>query len=314
MSGIVIAVSAGDPQGIGPEVAVAAIARQAAARPEVRYRIHGDAAQLVALGAREDERVTLVDRPFDRAALTPPPGPEGGRAALAALESAFDDVVSGRADALCTAPLSKEAVAAVAPGFTGHTGWLSKRCGVRAQMCLASEALRVFLLTEHLPLAAVPAALERGVVADFLRATRRALREDLGLEAPRVALLALNPHAGEGGHLGREEIDVLVPALADAGGAEAGFSGPHSADTFFRAERLEACDAVVACYHDQGLIPLKLLSFGRAANLSFGLPVVRTSPDHGTAYDLAGRGLADAGSMGEALEWAVRIVERRRGR
>lgn len=311
---LTLAVSAGDPQGIGPEITAAAIEALAPQRPDLGFRIH------VAVGhapsgtifdqLREEERLALFEYPFTRRSA--PPSAEGGAAALDAFRAATDDVLEGRADALCTAPLAKEAVAVVEPGFRGHTGWLAKRTGAEALMCLASEQLRVMLLTEHLPLAEVPGALNVEGVAAKLRAAVRALREDLGVASPRVALLALNPHAGEGGLIGEEDDWILVPALAAVGGVEAGFEGPFPADGFFRPGQFEGFDAVVACYHDQGLIPLKLLSGGEAVNISFGLPIVRTSPDHGTAFDIAGQGRADAASMRRALEVAADIAARRR--
>jgi 4-hydroxythreonine-4-phosphate dehydrogenase len=314
----VIAVSAGDPQGIGPEITRSAVLALGRADARVRFRIHsfgGDGHERDEWESWKNEgRLVEIEHPWSAAdRLEAPPSRKGGAASLAAFRAAAEDVIAGRADALCTAPLAKEAVALVEADFRGHTGWLSQRTGAEALMCLASKALRVMLLTEHLPLERVASALTVDLVRAKLELARTALREDLNIPSPRIALLALNPHAGEGGLIGDEETRVLEPALKALGGAAEGFEGPFPADGFFRPGHFEAFDAVMACYHDQGLIPLKLLSGGQAVNISFGLPIVRTSPDHGTAFDIAGRGLADPSSMMLALESAVEIARRRRG-
>jgi 4-hydroxythreonine-4-phosphate dehydrogenase len=249
------------------------------------------------------------------------PVPAGGAAQLAYLEAAFEAVRRGDADALCTAPVSKAQVARALPGFIGHTEWLEARCGVRRSvMMLAGERLKVGLVTTHVAFARLRRLLTPARIAETLAIAYRSMREDLGIARPRIALAALNPHAGEEGAFGGEERTVLRKALALAARAGAPASGPFPADSvFFRAAKGEF-DAVVALYHDQGLIPVKLLDAvggDPAVNVTLGLPIVRTSPDHGVAYDIAGKGKASPASMRAALRLAARIARvraRRRAR
>jgi 4-hydroxythreonine-4-phosphate dehydrogenase len=240
------------------------------------------------------------------------PSPAGGAAQLAFLTAAYDYVQNGAAAALCTAPVSKAQVALALPGFVGHTEWLEARGGAgRSVMMLAGERLRVALVTNHLPLSRVRRALTPALVAETIAVTWRALREDLGLAAPRLALAAWNPHAGESGQVGDEEAVLLAPALALARRARTPCAGPFPADSVFFRAALGEFDAVVALYHDQGLIPVKLLDSvmgDPAVNVTLGLPIVRTSPDHGVAYSLAGTGRASAASMIAALRLAGRIA------
>jgi 4-hydroxythreonine-4-phosphate dehydrogenase len=209
-------------------------------------------------------------------------------------------------------------VARVLPGFVGHTEWLEARCGGRRSvMMLAGERLRVALCTNHLAFGKVRRALTSARVAETLTVTHRALVADFGLRRPRLALAALNPHAGEGGAFGDEEATLLTPALACARAAGAPAAGPFPADSVFFRAALGEFDAVVALYHDQGLIPVKLLDAVNgdpAVNVTLGLPIVRTSPDHGVAYDIAGQGKANPASMIAALRLAARIAGVRAGR
>jgi 4-hydroxythreonine-4-phosphate dehydrogenase len=227
-------------------------------------------------------------------------------------------VANGAAAALCTAPVSKAQVARVLPGFVGHTEWLEARCGARRSvMMLAGERLKVALVTNHLPLARVRRALTPALVAETIAVTWRALRDDLGIARPRLALAAWNPHAGESGKVGDEEARLLAPALRLARRARTPCDGPHPADSVFFRAALGEFDAVVALYHDQGLIPVKLLDSvmgDPAVNVTLGLPIVRTSPDHGVAYSLAGTGKASAASMIAALRLAARVARTRAGR
>ncbi len=333
-----LAISLGDPAGIGPEVTVLALAparrrRYGAVRPIV-VGDHALVRRLVSELAIATRVVTYrpgrpippdaiavldpdgVDRPL------PPPGAPshaGARAALAWFEHAVDLVRSGAADAVVTAPLSKgEVQAAGVRTFVGHTEWLAERIGApEPVMMLANDRLRVALATTHLPLKDVPGALSIERVERTLTITWRELRERFGLAAPRLALAALNPHAGDGGAIGHEERDILVPAVERARAAGVNVEGPLPADTLFvRAVRGDF-DAVIALYHDQGLIPLKLMGFETGVNVTLGVPVIRTSPDHGTAFELAGkrrRGkpLATSQSMEAALELAARLARRAR--
>lgn len=228
------------------------------------------------------------------------------------LEIACDGCVAGEFDAMVTAPVHKGVINDAGIPFTGHTEFFAERTGTaQVVMMLATERLRVALATTHLPLVDV----SRHITPESLRTTLRILHADLrdkfGFAAPRILVLGLNPHAGEGGHLGREEIDVIQPCL-DALRAEGmQLTGPLPADTAFTPKYLEACDAVLAMYHDQGLPVLKYQGFGRAVNITLGLPVVRTSVDHGTALDLAGSGRADASSLRCALDLALQLAHNR---
>jgi 4-hydroxythreonine-4-phosphate dehydrogenase len=247
-----------------------------------------------------------------------PTADASGRAQLAALDAALDAVLGAEADALCTAPITKSSVRAAGFRFPGHTEYLAHRTGTgRFAMMLAGPDLRVVPLTGHLPLSQVPGTLTPGLVADGAVVTARALVEDFGISRPRLALAGLNPHAGESGMLGQEEQQVLAPGLKAARreleslGLDVELSGPLPADSLF----VPPCthDAVLCCYHDQALIPLKLLYRNQAVNVTLGLPIVRTSPAHGTAPDIAGQGRADPRSMRAALELALQLVRRRAG-
>jgi 4-hydroxythreonine-4-phosphate dehydrogenase len=325
-----IAISLGDPSGIGAEVTAGALG---ALRRELEPLVFGDAR----LFARELSALRLpvvqAGGPFPRGgalvAVTALPAgdvrpgrptPGGGRAQLAFLEAAFDAVRRGDAQALCTAPVSKAQVARVLPGFVGHTEWLEARCKVRRSvMMLAGSRLRIALATNHVAFGRLRRALTADRIADTLAITHRALREDLGIARPRLALAALNPHAGEEGEFGDEEETLLAPALARASARGAPAAGPFPADSVFFRAALGEFDAVVALYHDQGLIPVKLLdavNADPAVNVTLGLPIVRTSPDHGVAYDIAGKGKANPASMIAALRLAAQMAEgraRRRG-
>jgi 4-hydroxythreonine-4-phosphate dehydrogenase len=240
------------------------------------------------------------------------PVPSAGAAQLAYLEAAFEAVRRGEADALCTAPVSKAQVARALPGFVGHTEWLEARCGVRRSvMMLAGERLKVALATNHVAFARLRRALTPARIAETIAITHRAMRDDLGIPRPRLALAALNPHAGEEGAFGGEERGLLARALALAARRGARAAGPFPADSVFFRAALGEFDAVVALYHDQGLIPVKLLDAvggDPAVNVTLGLPIVRTSPDHGVAYDIAGKGKASPASMIAALRLAARIA------
>ena len=314
--------SLGDPSGIGAEVTAKALA---ALRQSFVPYVFGDARVL----ARElsasglpcvipgaplppDGALVAVTR-LPAGALRPGrPDPRGGETQLACLEAAFEAVRRGDADALTTAPVSKAQVARALPGFVGHTEWLEARCGVRRSvMMLAGEKLKIALVTNHVAFWKLRRALTPERIAETLVITHRALREDLGLARPRLALAALNPHAGEEGTFGDDETTLLAGALALAAKAGARAQGPFPADSVFFRAALGEFDAVVALYHDQGLIPVKLLDAvggDPAVNVTLGLPIVRTSPDHGVAYDIAGHGVANPASMIAALRLAARIA------
>ena len=285
-----LALTVGDPSGIGPEIAVK---------------------------AARDPRVTAVCRPVlygphttDELAEFPAGqlDARSGRAAHDAIVRAVEDTIAGRAAGVVTAPLNKAALAAAGYPWPGHTELLAHLCGVRdVAMMFWSDPLRVVLATVHIPLAQVPCALTRDRLLTVLRLTSTSLPR-FGLATPRIAVAGLNPHAGEGGLLGHEDLDVIAPAVAAAREQGIDAHGPFPADTIFvRASRGEF-DVVIAAYHDQGLIPVKLLAFGQAVNVTIGLPIIRTSVDHGTAFDIAGKGLADHGSMVAAVLLAAKLA------
>jgi 4-hydroxythreonine-4-phosphate dehydrogenase len=228
-----------------------------------------------------------------------------GRAMLDYIEWACARCRDGRAAAMITAPISKAAIRAAGCDFPGHTELLAERCGVeKVVMMLAGDRLRVCLVTTHLSYRQVPEALDSAEILATLRIADAALRRHFHLPRPRLAVLALNPHAGEGGMFGDEEARLIAPAIAAARRAGIEASGPHSADAYFHFAVQGACDAVICMYHDQGLIPLKLLHFEDGVNATLGLPIIRTSVDHGTAYDLAGTGKASEKSLVAAVQMA----------
>ncbi|HEY8256454.1 MAG TPA: 4-hydroxythreonine-4-phosphate dehydrogenase PdxA [Gemmatimonadales bacterium] len=295
-----IAVTLGDPRGIGPEIAARALAQPLGAD----VTVVGAEDQLDAVPAAH--RVSVGswglgsgDRSGDRHRDI-----RAGRIAGHAVENAVKLALEGTVDAIVTAPAHKHALHLAGFPYPGHTEWLAHLAGdVDVAMMLASEELRVVLVTTHIPFRDVPALLTQDRVVKAGRITQRALEEWWGIESPRIAVCAVNPHAGESGLFGDEEQRILAPAAKALGAA-----GPLSADTVFvRAMRGEF-DAVLAPYHDVGMTAIKVAAFGRAVNVTLGLPFPRTSPDHGTALDIAGTGQADPSSMRAALELAVRLA------
>lgn len=324
-------ITMGDPTGIGPEIIIKALLSgelDALAHPLL---IAGDAGVLrhaarifgvdgeIAAGATADEvflhlgsRSLHVQNlsTLDTAGLRyGAPDRACGAAMLAYIEWACAACLVGRAAGMVTAPISKAAIRAAGSTFPGHTELLAERCGVSKEvMMLAGDRLKVALVTTHHAFAAVPALLTTAEILATIRVTDAALRRHFGLAAPRLAVLALNPHAGEGGQFGDEEITLIAPAIAAAQAEGIVASGPHSADTLFHFAVQGAYDAVICMYHDQGLIPLKLLHFDDGVNVTLGLPIVRTSVDHGTAYDLAGSGRASARSLLAAIRMAEQMA------
>ncbi len=307
-----VAVTLGDPSGIGPEVAAKALADCAA---DVEAVVFGNsmawARGCEVAGARP--RVELVAT--DETPLSALPfgagSAESGRSAVAALARATDELLAGRVDGLCTAPLSKSAVQLTQPSFVGHTEYLQQRFGLaRVVMLMAGERLKVALVTTHVAISELPRAVTRPAIVETLEITARELRERFGLAEPHLAVCGLNPHAGEAGHFGDEEARVIEPAIAEARRRGILADGPFAADGIFpRASEL-GYQAVVAMYHDQGLVAFKLTEFHAGVNVTLGLPRPRTSPDHGTAWDLAGKGLADPRSMASALGLCAQLARR----
>ena len=282
-----IAITAGDPAGIGPE-----IAQKAADDPRVR-----EVCEPVIYGPPPGVR-------FEPGILSA----AAGRAAYDAVCAAVADALAGRVAAIATAPVNKLGFARAGLPWKGHTDLLAELThSQRVAMMFWSEPLKVVLATVHVPLIDVPRLLTPALLGDIIDLAAEGLPR-FGVARPRLALAGLNPHAGEGGVLGTEEQDTLRPAVEAARARGVTIDGPFPGDTVFgRAARGEF-DAVIACYHDQGLIPVKLLAFGRAVNVTLGLPIVRTSVDHGTAFDIAGRGVADPSSLIEAVQLAARLA------
>ncbi len=288
-----IALTAGDPAGIGPEIAM-----KAAADPRVR-----DACELVIYDTESAGR-------FAPGVLSA----DAGRAAYDAIVAAVQDAQAGRVQAIATAPVNKLAFARAGLPWKGHTDLLAHLTGSpRVAMLFWSEPLKVVLATVHVPLADVPRALTRERIDETIALTATELSR-FGISRPRLALAGLNPHAGEAGVLGSEEESLLRPAVDAARAAGIAIDGPLPGDTVFARATRGEFDCVIACYHDQGLIPVKMVAFGRAVNVTLGLPIVRTSVDHGTAFDIAGQGKADASSMVEAVLLAVRLAAACRSR
>lgn len=315
MPRVPIAITAGEPSGIGPEVVAAAVAERIAqgASPDtfvvIGHRATLERAAVVVHVAGVFDRLQVVDIPT---AVPPIAGQLDARNAahvIAMLDTAIDGTRDGRFSAIVTAPVHKGVINDAGISFTGHTEYLAQRCDVpRVVMMLIGGHLRVALATTHLALRAVPDALTTESLVEILTIIDADLRSKFGFESPRILACGLNPHAGEGGYLGREEIDVIEPALALAQAKGIDVRGPLPADTLFQARYLSQCDAVLAMYHDQGLPVLKHASFGTGVNVTLGLPIVRTSVDHGTALDLAGSGRAEHGSLLAAFALAAQLA------
>jgi len=293
----VIAVTSGEPAGIGPEICL----RLKEADLPAQIVVIGDRGLLP--GVPEVEHVPLA-RPRQAGRLDP----ANSRYVLATLDRAIAGCLSGEYQAMVTAPVQKSVINDAGIAFTGHTEYLAEKCRAEVVMMLVGGGLRVALATTHLPLADVPRAINRKALLETLKITDRDLKARFRIKQPRILVAGLNPHSGESGHLGREDAAVIEPAIADAVAAGIDAKGPIPADTLFVPERLKGVDAVLAMYHDQGLPVLKYASFGRGVNVTLGLPFVRTSVDHGTALDIAGKGKADATSLVEAVKLAIALA------
>jgi 4-hydroxythreonine-4-phosphate dehydrogenase len=315
-----IVITTGEPAGVGPDLALAA----ALADWPCELVFAGDPALLAARATQlglalkpAEWRESASPRPhragslpvlaarLAREAIAGRPDPANARYVLDTIDDAADGCLAGRFAAMVTAPVQKSAINDAGFGFQGHTEYLAARAGgAHPVMLLVAGMLRVALATTHLPLAEVPARITRDGLERTLAVLERGLRESLGIAAPRILVCGLNPHAGEGGHLGREEIEVIAPAVAALAARGLSVTGPVPADTAFTPASLARADAVLAMYHDQGLPVVKHAGFGHTVNVTLGLPFHRVSVDHGTALDLAGTGRADAGSLFEAIRLA----------
>jgi len=320
-----LAVTPGEPAGIGPDLLIQ-LAQGGCRHELVAYTdpqlLRQRAAALgLALRLRSADAVPkplapgeLAVAPLTLAAPAKPGALDTANAGfvIACLDSAIADCCAGHCAALITGPVHKGVINDAGIPFTGHTEFLASRTRVpRVVMMLATEGLRVALATTHLPLAAVPAAITPSLLTEVLSILATALRIQFGIAEPRILVCGLNPHAGEGGHLGHEEQDVIEPVLSRLRSQGVDVIGPLPADTLFTPKYLAHADAVLAMYHDQGLPVLKYRGFGKAVNITLGLPIIRTSVDHGTALDLAATGQADSGSLAAALDQAASMASAR---
>lgn len=325
-----IAITTGDPNGIGPEVVLKCLA-------DVRLLRYVDPVIVGSSSvlryhqqnlALQDTRLVEVARADDEpgdgavAVIDPEPGravevefgairADGGATAMRAVELAVRGCLDGTFDAMVTAPISKEAISMAGYAEPGHTEFIARLAGGRPLMMMVSDRIRVALVTAHIPLRAVPAAITESVLRERIADLTRSLRRDFAIDRPRIAVLGLNPHAGDGGVLGDEERAVISPAIRTACADGLHAFGPFPADGFFASRAFAEYDAVLAMYHDQGLVPFKTLAFETGVNFTAGLDLVRTSPDHGTAFDIAGQGRASASSIRAAMYLAIDVARRR---
>ncbi|MBY8975653.1 4-hydroxythreonine-4-phosphate dehydrogenase PdxA [Rhodobacteraceae bacterium NNCM2] len=312
----------GDPSGIGPEITGKLWRNRSGCPP---FFLIGDpslidpAVPTCAIGA-PDEAIDRFDTalpilPLDLPTEARPgkPAPENAAVTIGAIRLGAELAATGAASALVTNPINKKALYDGAGfAFPGHTEFLAELGGVtRSVMMLAGPSLKVVPVTIHIPLADVPKALTHDDIVETARITAQALTRDYGIAAPRLAIAGLNPHAGEGGAMGREEIEIITPAIEQLRSEGIDARGPLPADTMFHASARAKYDAALTMYHDQGLIPIKALDFDQGVNVTLGLPFIRTSPDHGTAYDIAGKGIADETSLRAAVMMAAEMADRR---
>ncbi|WP_170413954.1 4-hydroxythreonine-4-phosphate dehydrogenase PdxA [Ruegeria atlantica] len=315
-----IALSCGDPAGVGPEIAAKAwselrescpffyIGDSAHLPSDVPTQRIKDPAQVNGICANS---LPVLQLEFPSSNMPGQPDPANAPSVIDAIETGVSLVQSGAASALCTAPIHKKALIDGAGfAYPGHTEFLAALAGrKRVVMMLASDQLRVVPATIHIPLSRVPSELTPDLLRETIAITADGLRKQFGIPHPRIAVAGLNPHAGEGGKMGHEELDWIAPLIAGLDGTDYSVTGPYPADTLFHAAARARYDAAIAMYHDQALIPIKTLDFDRGVNVTLGLPFIRTSPDHGTALDIAGKGIANPTSLIEALKLAQRMAQ-----
>ena len=322
-----LALTPGEPAGIGPDIVLGSARHEAGAQ----IVVIGDPDMLEQRARRIGAPVELTE--FDPDAPVTPhipgqlcflpqplampvepgnPAPDNANCVLSAIERAVEGCLNGRFDAMVTGPVSKSVIAGAGHAFSGHTEYIARLCGDHVPvMMLANDFARVALVTTHLPLSQVSGRITRRRLRDVIRVVAADLQAKFNIVNPRLLVCGINPHAGEQDHLGNEEIEIVNPVIDELRGAGLNLAGPVPADTAFTAASLENTDAVVAMYHDQGLPVLKSHGFGKTVNITLGLPIIRTSVDHGTAFDLAGTGLAEATSLVAAIDCAADLVRRR---
>ncbi len=319
-----LVVSTGEPAGVGPEVSLAASLRFLGEHADARITLLGNDKLLTLpknLSSDLSSRLQIQSTPLGVSVIPGSLNSQNAPYVINLLDQAIDGCKQGRFDAMVTAPLQKSIVNDAGTPFTGHTEYLAQRCHIShvvMMLCAplavgflglkTSEDLRVALVTTHLPLKEVPKALSYELILQTIKIVNQDLQKKFGIAKPHIRVAGLNPHAGESGYLGSEEIEVISPAIEAAQRGGINVSGPYPGDTMFDSESIAHVDAFIAMYHDQGLAPFKFVTFGNGVNVTLGLPIIRTSVDHGTALDIAGKGLADSGSMLEALRLAYQLA------
>ena len=322
-----LVISSGEPAGVGPEVSVAAAITFLSEQASAHITLIGDPAicTLPTVNEAVFNRLRIEPVKLLAPVIAGQLNPVNAPYILTMLNTAIDGCLDGRFDAMVTAPVQKsvinDAVTTATSFFTGHTEYLAQRCGVNHVVMMLCAVLptgflglnkhthlRVALVTTHIPLKEVPAALNQIHILETIQIVDQDMRNLFGIPSPVIRVAGLNPHAGEAGYLGREEIEVIAPAIELAKDLGINVSGPYPGDTLFDAEVLEDVDTFITMYHDQGLAPFKFVTFGGGVNVTLGLPIIRTSVDHGTALDIAGKGIADSGSMLESLRLAYQLA------
>ena len=323
-----LVITTGEPAGIGPEIALAAAKQFLQENDAVSITLLGDPSLFKAIEQKKplpwSEQLRLEPISLKTPASAGQLNPENAPYVLSMLDHALAGCLSGRFGAMITAPIQKSILNQAGIPFSGHTEYLAQQCHcsqVVMMLCAnipagilglaRSNPLRVALATTHLPIQEVPAALHRETLVKTIDILQQDLQTWFAIEQPRIAVAGLNPHAGEGGYLGQEEITIIAPAILAAQQKGIAVTGPIPADALFNPRNLFAYDVFLAMYHDQGLAPFKFAAFGSGVNVTLGLPIIRTSVDHGTALNLAGQGLADASSMLEALRLAFQLAQQR---
>jgi 4-hydroxythreonine-4-phosphate dehydrogenase len=323
-----LVITSGEPAGIGPEVSLAAAQDFLVEQPNAHITLLGDASLLTIdpkIDASILERLNIKNSPLVSPVVTGVLNPTNAPYVLSLLDHAVQACLQGIFDAMITAPIQKSVINIAGIPFTGHTEYLAEHCNVPhvvMMLCAPLPAgflrlkkprdLRVALVSTHLPLKDVPAALSYELILETIQIVHQDLKTKFGIPNPKIRVAGLNPHAGEAGYLGSEEIEIIGPAIESAQQNGIDVSGPYSGDTMFDAAAVEKVDVFIAMYHDQGLAPFKFVTFGGGVNVTLGLPIIRTSVDHGTALDIAGKGIADSGSMLEALRLAYALALNKR--
>ena len=319
-----LVVSTGEPAGVGPEVSLAASIEFLREHANAQITLLGNK-QLLALPNNIDptlsSRLDIQYFPLGASVIPGSLNSKNASYVISLLDQAADSCLDGRFDAMVTAPLQKSIINEAGTSFTGHTEYLAQRCNVShvvMMLCAtlpsgflglsSPRELRVALATTHLPLKDVPQALSYDLILETIQIVNTDLQKKFGILKPRIRVAGLNPHAGESGYLGREEIEIILPAIKAAQKMGINVDGPYPGDTMFDLESVAQVDAFIAMYHDQGLAPFKFVTFGKGVNVTLGLPIIRTSVDHGTALNIAGKGSADSGSMLEALRLAYQLA------